>query len=55
MRITLSEYDREWPHRFAAYGAELRRTLLDRAPDRLVAIHHIGSTSVPGLAAKARP
>lgn len=52
MRITLREYDPAWPQRFAAFGADLRRSLLDRVPDRLVAIHHIGSTSVPGLAAK---
>lgn len=52
MRVTLSEYDPGWPHRFAAFAADLRRSLLDRVPDRLVAIHHIGSTAVPGLAAK---
>jgi GrpB-like predicted nucleotidyltransferase (UPF0157 family) len=52
VRITLHDHDPQWPHRFAAYGAELRRSLLDRVPQRLVAIHHIGSTSVPGLAAK---
>lgn len=52
MRITLHDHDPTWPHRFAAFGADLRRSLLDRVPDRLVAIHHIGSTSVPGLAAK---
>lgn len=52
MRITLHEHDPGWSRRFAAFGAELRRSLLDRVPERLVAIHHIGSTSVPGLAAK---
>jgi GrpB-like predicted nucleotidyltransferase (UPF0157 family) len=56
VRIHLAEYDPEWPHRFAAFGADLRHSLLDQSvhgvADRLVAIHHIGSTSVPGLAAK---
>jgi GrpB-like predicted nucleotidyltransferase (UPF0157 family) len=52
VRVTLSEYDPGWPHRFAAFAADLRRSLLDRGPGRLVAIHHIGSTAVPGLAAK---
>jgi GrpB-like predicted nucleotidyltransferase (UPF0157 family) len=47
-RVQLDEYDPRWPARFEARAAELRRTLGDRA--RL--IEHIGSTSVPGLAAK---
>jgi len=47
-RVTLAAYDPRWPARFAAYAAELRRVLGDRA--RL--IEHIGSTAVPGLAAK---
>jgi GrpB-like predicted nucleotidyltransferase (UPF0157 family) len=47
-RVTLVEYDLRWPERFAARAAELGRALGDRA--RL--IEHVGSTSVPGLAAK---
>ncbi|WP_433275282.1 GrpB family protein [Pseudonocardia xinjiangensis] len=47
-RVVLAEYDPQWPVRFAARAADLRRILGDRA--RL--IEHIGSTSVPGLAAK---
>lgn len=46
--VRLHDYDPSWP---ALYGDEaklLRNTL---APD-LVAIEHIGSTSVPGMAAK---
>lgn len=43
-----SEYSTAWPLAFAV-EAELLRTLLG---DQLVAVHHIGSTSVPGLAAK---
>lgn len=47
-RITLADYDPSWPARFQARADELRTILGDRA--RL--IEHIGSTSVPGLAAK---
>lgn len=46
--VQLSDYDPRWPVRFEARAAELRAVLGDRA--RL--IEHIGSTSVPGLAAK---
>jgi GrpB-like predicted nucleotidyltransferase (UPF0157 family) len=46
--VRLAEYDPAWPARFAARAAELRAVLGDRA--RLV--EHVGSTSVPGLAAK---
>ncbi len=56
MRIHLVEPDPQWPARFSAYGADLRHSLIDQSVDgvaeRLVAIHHIGSTSVPDLAAK---
>lgn len=48
VRVTLSDHDPTWPARFAERAAELRAVLGDRA--RL--IEHIGSTSVPGLAAK---
>jgi GrpB-like predicted nucleotidyltransferase (UPF0157 family) len=47
-RVALAEYDPQWPVRFATRAAELHHILGDRA--RL--IEHIGSTSVPGLAAK---
>jgi GrpB-like predicted nucleotidyltransferase (UPF0157 family) len=46
--VALSDYNPLWPTRFAERRAELRRILGGRA--RL--IEHIGSTSVPGLAAK---
>ncbi|ONM46735.1 GrpB family protein [Nocardia donostiensis] len=46
--VTLSDYDPAWPARFAARARQLREILGRRA--RL--IEHIGSTSVPGLAAK---
>ncbi|MCB0047288.1 MAG: GNAT family N-acetyltransferase [Caldilineaceae bacterium] len=46
--IVVVEYDDAWPVEFAAEAARI-------APlfgDNLVRIHHVGSTSVPGLAAK---
>jgi GrpB-like predicted nucleotidyltransferase (UPF0157 family) len=48
MPIDIVPYDPTWPNRFAALGASLRDALGSGA----IAIHHIGSTSVPGLAAK---
>ncbi len=42
-------YDPEWPRWFEAERATLERVL---APWLVQGIHHIGSTSVPGLAAK---
>jgi GrpB-like predicted nucleotidyltransferase (UPF0157 family) len=45
--VILAAYDPEWP-RMAARHAERLRVL----GPTLVAVHHIGSTSVPGLAAK---
>lgn len=41
-------YDPDWPTRAEAAAAELRAAV----PGVFVAIEHIGSTSVPGLAAK---
>lgn len=41
-------YDQGWPARFEAHAGELRKALGSVA----VRIDHIGSTSVPGLAAK---
>lgn len=48
MRIVLDDYDPAWPERFGEVAAELRAALGDRA----LRVEHIGSTSVPGLAAK---
>jgi GrpB-like predicted nucleotidyltransferase (UPF0157 family) len=42
-------YDADWPHRFDAERALLERAL---APWLARGIHHVGSTAVPGLAAK---
>jgi GrpB-like predicted nucleotidyltransferase (UPF0157 family) len=47
--IEIVDYDHAWPEAFATLGANLRAAV----GDRVLAIHHIGSTSVPGLPAKA--
>lgn len=47
--IEIVPYDPDWPKRFAALGNRLRAALGAVA----LRIDHIGSTSVPGLAAKA--
>lgn len=49
-RITLAEYDPEWP---ALYAREAER-ILAALGERVVLLEHVGSTSVPGLAAKSR-
>ena len=46
--ITILSYQREWPEQFVSLGQELRNALQNLA----LRIDHIGSTSVPGLAAK---
>lgn len=45
--VRLVEYDADWPRQAAERAARLR--VLEPV---LVAVHHIGSTSVPGLIAK---
>jgi GrpB-like predicted nucleotidyltransferase (UPF0157 family) len=47
--IRIAPYDEDWPNEFAALGRALRQALSSSA----LRIDHIGSTSVPGLAAKA--
>ncbi|MBE3568036.1 MAG: GrpB family protein [Thermogemmatispora sp.] len=47
-RVVLVDYDPQWPQEYAAE----RQRLLEAIGPWLVAIEHIGSTSVPGLAAK---
>ncbi len=49
MPITVAAYDPDWPRRFDTERAELERLL---APWLTGGVHHIGSTSVPGLSAK---
>ena len=46
--VAIVEYDPTWPQQFEELAAGLRRHLGDGA----VGIDHIGSTAVPGLAAK---
>jgi GrpB-like predicted nucleotidyltransferase (UPF0157 family) len=46
--ITLAEYDPDWPRLFAREADRIRTVLGDTA----LRIEHVGSTSVPGLAAK---
>jgi len=48
MSIVIAEYDPKWPEQFAAEERRVRRALGDLA----LRIDHVGSTSVPGLAAK---
>ena len=47
-RIIIAEYDPRWP---VIYENEAR-AIRDALDDRLAAIEHVGSTAVPGLAAK---
>jgi GrpB-like predicted nucleotidyltransferase (UPF0157 family) len=48
--VTLAEYDPSWPTLYAREAARIRATL---GPDALL-VEHVGSTAVPGLAAKPR-
>jgi GrpB-like predicted nucleotidyltransferase (UPF0157 family) len=50
--IHLAAYDSRWPAMFDEIGAGLRAAVEPVLGDRLTGVHHIGSTSVPGLAAK---
>lgn len=45
---TFEDYDPAWPEAFEREAERLRAIL----GDALLAVHHVGSTSVPGLAAK---
>lgn len=49
MPISVVAYDPGWPHRFDAERLVLERAL---APWLSGGVHHVGSTAVPGLAAK---
>jgi GrpB-like predicted nucleotidyltransferase (UPF0157 family) len=48
--IYLAEYDERWPYLFEREAGRIRAVL----GDRVVRLEHVGSTSVPGLAAKPR-
>jgi GrpB-like predicted nucleotidyltransferase (UPF0157 family) len=46
--VVIADYDPEWPRWFERAAAGIRGALRDR----VVELDHVGSTSVPGLAAK---
>lgn len=46
--VRLQEYDSAWPERYRALAERVRATLANL----VVGVEHVGSTSVPGLAAK---
>jgi GrpB-like predicted nucleotidyltransferase (UPF0157 family) len=48
-RIAVVPYDPEWPRRFEGERALLEQVLAPWLED---GIHHVGSTAIPGLAAK---
>jgi GrpB-like predicted nucleotidyltransferase (UPF0157 family) len=48
--VELVDYDPDWPRRFEREAERIRAAL----GDRVLALEHVGSTSVPGLAAKPR-
>jgi GrpB-like predicted nucleotidyltransferase (UPF0157 family) len=47
--LVVVAYDRQWPQQFQHVAAELRTALREVS---ILAIEHVGSTAVPGLAAK---
>lgn len=48
--IELVDYDPDWPNQYERY----RQSIVEALGDRIVLLEHVGSTSVPGLAAKPR-
>ena len=48
MKVYVTDYCPNWPARYQAEAEQIKQILADN----LLAIYHIGSTSVPGLAAK---
>ena len=46
--IILVDYDPRWPQWFEESAERIR----DALGDKILGLHHVGSTSVPGLAAK---
>ena len=47
-RVRVVPYDPQWPRNFEAICKEIREVLGEKA----VAVHHVGSTAVPGMSAK---
>ena len=48
MHVRVVEYDPRWPQMFAEEAEKIQKIL----GENCIAVHHIGSTSVPNLAAK---
>ncbi len=48
--IELVDYDPDWPEQYENH----RRKIVEQLGDKIVLLEHVGSTSVPGLAAKPR-
>ncbi|MET8361911.1 GrpB family protein [Micromonospora sp. NPDC005171] len=46
--VVIEEYDRDWAQRFVA----LRTSIVEALGDPVLGVEHVGSTAVPGLAAK---
>jgi len=49
-KIELADYDPAWPVMYAREAARIRAALADR----VLVLEHVGSTAVPGLAAKPK-
>lgn len=49
MAVVVVPYSTDWPFKFDRVACDLKAAL-ERLPE--VAVEHVGSTSVPGLAAK---
>lgn len=47
--VVIVDYDPSWPEQFAEIAARVRAAFADGP---LIAVEHVGSTAVPGLAAK---
>lgn len=46
--IKIYEYNNQWPERYETYKQEI----LEKTSKYILTIHHVGSTSVPGLGSK---
>jgi GrpB-like predicted nucleotidyltransferase (UPF0157 family) len=49
-QVLLVDYDPDWPAQYETY----RQKIVEALGDKIVLLEHVGSTSVPGLAAKPR-
>jgi GrpB-like predicted nucleotidyltransferase (UPF0157 family) len=48
--VELVDYDPDWPNQYEKH----RQAIVEQLGDKIVLLEHVGSTSVPGLAAKPR-